>query len=338
LHDETLQAAGVIGGARSRGTGRFLLGYDGSMTSSSPVAVACVGLATLDLIHRIEAFPPQPVKVRALSFAISAGGMSAGAACAIARLGGAAQFWGPIGDDTFGDLLRGELRKAGVEADWVAPVPASTSSHSAVIVDAAGERLLINHRGSALAAGADILPLARLDVMAVLTDARWTPGAAAALEHAQRAGIPSVIDAEMGDPAALRELVPRAGHVIFSENGFAEWAGFASDDADRAGQRLQELVASGAELAAITHGPRSILYATREGLAELEPLAIDAVETLGAGDVFHGAYALALARGSGIVPALRYAAGAATLKCMRAGGRAAMPGHEEVVGFLRDRG
>jgi sulfofructose kinase len=308
-----------------------------SMHPPSPVAVACVGLATLDLIHRIEAFPPQPVKVRSLAFAISAGGMSAGAACAIARLGGGAQFCGPIGDDNFGDLLRSELRKAGVGADWVAPVAGSTSSHSSVIVDAAGERLLINHRGSALAAGPGILPLARLDVRAVLTDPRWPAGAAAALDHAKRIGIPSIIDAEMGDAAALRELVPRAGHVIFSENGFAEWAGFGDDDVARAGERLLALVASGAELAAITRGSRSILYATREGLAELAPFAVDAVETLGAGDVFHGAYALALARGEAVVPALQYAAAAASLKCTRAGGRAAMPTHEEVAAFLRTR-
>lgn len=307
------------------------------MTRSPPFAVACVGLATLDLIHGIDAFPPEPVKVRATSFAISAGGMSAGAACAIARLGGAAQFWGPIGDDTFGELLRGELRKGGVAADMVAPVAGSTSSHSAVIVDAAGERLLVNHRGSALAAGPGILPLDRLDVRALLTDPRWPAGAAAALEHARRAGIPSVIDAEMGDAAALRELVPRAGHVIFSENGFAEWAGFASDDARRAGEHLQALVAGGAALAAITRGARSVLYATQEGIAELPPFAVDAVETLGAGDVFHGAYALALARGEAIVAALRYAAGAAALKCMRAGGRAAMPGDDEVRAFLRGR-
>jgi sulfofructose kinase len=307
------------------------------MTQATRAAVACVGLATLDLIHRIEAFPPQPVKVRATAFTLSAGGMSAGAACAVARLGGDAQFWGPIGDDPFGELLRTELRHAGVAADWVAPVTGSSSSHSAVIVDAAGERLLINHRGSALAAGAQILPLDRLAVRAVLTDARWSAGAAAILEHAKAAGIPAVIDAEMGDAAALRDLVPRAGHVIFSENGFAEWAGGARDEA-HARDQLRELVAQGAALAAITRGARSILYATRDGVAQLPAFAVDAVETLGAGDVFHGAYALALARGAEIVPALRYAAAAAALKCTRTGGRSAMAGHDEVTAFLQARG
>lgn len=307
------------------------------MTPPSPVAVACVGLATLDLIHRIEAFPAQPVKVRANAFGISAGGMSAGAACAIARLGGKAQFWGPIGDDTFGDLLRAELGRAGVDANWIAPVPGADSSHSAVIVDAAGERLIVNRRGSALAASAQVLPLPRLDVAAVLTDARWPAGAAAILEHANSTGIPTVIDAEMGDPAALRDLVPRARHVIFSENGFREWAACDSDHPS-AGAQLRQLVQAGAALAAITRGPRSVLYATREGVAQLPCFEITAQETLGAGDVFHGAYTLALARGSEILQALRYAAAAAALKCTRSGGRTAMPTDAEVTAFLEARG
>lgn len=306
------------------------------MTHSAPVAVACVGLATLDLIHRIDAFPAQPVKIRANAFGISAGGMSAGAACAVARLGGQAQFWGPIGDDTFGDLLRAELGKAGVDASWVAPVPGADSSHSAVIVDAAGERLIVNRRGSALAAGAHVLPLARLDVGAVLTDARWQAGAAAILEHANAAGIPTVIDAEMGDPEALRDLVPRARHVIFSETGFREWADCDSDD-ERAATRLRHLVQAGAALAAITRGTRSVLYATRDEVAQLPSFEIAARETLGAGDVFHGAYTLALARGSAILPALRYAAAAAALKCTRSGGRSAMPTDAQVMEFLESR-
>jgi sulfofructose kinase len=120
----------------------------------TPAAVACVGLATLDLIHRIDAFPARPVKLRALDFRTSVGGMAAGAACAVARLGGQAQFWGPVGDDPFGDRIRAELHDAGVDAGIVAPVDGTASSHSAVIVDAAGERLIVNHRGTALASSA----------------------------------------------------------------------------------------------------------------------------------------------------------------------------------------
>jgi sulfofructose kinase len=306
------------------------------MTESSPTAVACVGLATLDLIHRIDAFPPRPLKLRATAFGMSAGGMAAGAACAVARLGGQAQFWGPIGDDTFGNMVRAELEKAGVNASWVGPVAGAQSSHSVVIVDAAGERFIVNNRGSALASGAEILPLARLNAQAVLTDARWPAGAAAMLARADSLGIPTVLDADMGDGPALRELVPRAGHVIFSEPGFAEWAGFESDDT-RAGARLQTLVSEGAALAAITRGARSVLYATREGLSELPSFDVVAQETLGAGDVLHGAYALAVGKCKDIVPALRFAAAAAALKCMRSGGRSGMPSYPETMAFLAER-
>jgi sulfofructose kinase len=157
------------------------------------------------------------------------------------------------------------------------------------------------------------------------------------LAHANRRGIPTVLDADMGDGPALRELVPLARHVIFSEPGFAEWAGFDSDDA-RAGPRLQALARDGAALAAITRGARSVLYATGEGLFELPAFDVVARETLGAGDVFHGAYALCMAKGEGIAASLRFAAAAAALKCTRSGGRSGMPASAEVLAFLAAEG
>ena len=306
------------------------------MTGRERTAVACVGLATLDLIHRIDQFPSKPLKIRATDFGMSVGGMAAGAACAIARLGGQAQFWGPVGDDTFGDTVRAELAGAGVDAGWVEPIAGAQSSHSAVIVDGRGERFIVNHRGSALASDAKILPLARFRAHAVLVDARWPAGAAAMLVHANALGLPTVLDADMGDTAALGELVPLARHVIFSEPGFAEWAEHDCDDV-RTASRLRSLVADGAQLAAVTRGERSVLYATSEGVAELASFHVETRETLGAGDVFHGAYALAVAEKMPIVQALRFAAAAAAIKCMRSGGRAGMPARDEVMQFLAQR-
>src|SRR5947208_15607421 len=101
-------------------------------------SVACVGLATLDLVHRIAAFPSRPLKLRSLSYSASVGGMAAVAACAIARLNGSAQYWGPIGDDPFGATIRRELADAGVDASSVLPTQGATSSHSVVIVDSVG--------------------------------------------------------------------------------------------------------------------------------------------------------------------------------------------------------
>src|SRR5690349_1874226 len=109
--------------------------------------IVCVGLPVLDLLHRVDAIPTQPIKARASDFTTSVGGMASGAACAIARLGGNARFWGPVGDDAFGRAIRDEFDRAGVDATGVAPTAGARSSHSVVFVDDAGERLLVNYRG-----------------------------------------------------------------------------------------------------------------------------------------------------------------------------------------------
>jgi len=294
-----------------------------------PPTVICVGLPVLDLVHRVDAIPTQPIKMRAHAFTTSVGGMASGAACAIARLGGRAQFWGPVGDDGFGVTIRDEFRKAGVDAGKAAALTHATSSHSVVFVDPAGERLLVNHRGTACEASADILPQGPIAAAAMLTDVRWAQGCGAALDRARAAGVPTVLDAEMGDPEALRDLVPRAGHVIFSEHGFREWAGIDAGT-DRARAALNGLVKSGAQLAAVTLGARGVVYAHDGAVDRMRAFEVRAVETLGAGDVFHGAYALAIAEGRDVLAALRFASAAAALRCTRAGGRAALPDRAEV--------
>ena len=295
--------------------------------------IVCVGIATLDLVHGIDAFPARPVKLRAQSFAASLGGMAAVAACAIARLGGAAQFWGPVGDDAFGRAIRAELDDAGVHGAAVAPALGASSSHSVVIVDRAGERLIVNHRGTALAAGAEILPLDRLHASALLADVRWPRGAQAMLDRANALDIPTVLDAEMGEDEALHALVPRARHVIFSEPGFAQWAKVDCESA-RGAAALAAMCTAGAALAAVTRGERGTVCATRDGVQALPAFTVDAVETLGAGDVFHGAYALAIAEGIPLLDALRFASAAAAIRCTRLGGRGAIPARHEVETLL----
>jgi sulfofructose kinase len=291
-----------------------------------------VGIATLDLVHRVQAFPTRPVKLRAESFAMSLGGMAAQAACAVAKLGGSAQVFGPIGDDAFGDTLRSRLAEAGV-ASAMAVVAGATSSHSMVLVDAAGERIIVNHRGSALAAPPAALPLDRIGAAAVLADLRWPAGAKVALERANAVGVPTVLDADLGEIDALRSLVPLARHVIFSEPGYVQWANVECDStAGRA--RLRALCDAGAALAAVTRGERGVLYAENGDVAEMPAFAVNAVETLGAGDVFHGAYALALAGKTDVETALRFASAAAAIKCGRSGGLSALPTRDEVNGLL----
>lgn len=295
--------------------------------------VLCVGHAALDSVYRIQAFPTRPTKVPALGLDRSIGGMAANAACAVSALGGAATFWGPLGNDETAEQIEAEFAMAGVDARGVVRVPGAQTSQSAIVVDAQGERLIISQRGTALGADARELAGRTLPADVVLVDVRWNAGSEWAVRQARALGLPVVLDGEMGNPTLLRRLAPMADHLIFSEPGFAEWLG-RSVSMDETRTVLARLVSHGATLAAVTHGERGVLYCHRRGSGHLPAIPVKAVETLGAGDVFHGAYALALAEGLSIDDALAFSAAAAALKCSRTGGRAALPTRAEVSALM----
>jgi sulfofructose kinase len=301
--------------------------------------VVCVGHAAFDSVYRIDAFPPRPTKVRASRHDYTVGGMAANAACAIAALGGRASFWGPVGDDEVGARILEELARAGVATEPGLQVPGVRSSHSAIIVEGSGERLIVSAQGDALQAPRSLVDALPLEADAVMVDVRWPEGAQSVAARARAAGIPVVLDGEMGNVGLLRAMVPLTDHVIFSEPGWAEWLGRPGDavDAADAARELQRLVVAGAALAAVTLGERGLLYATAEsgGVRHLPAFDVAAVETLGAGDAFHGAYTLAIAEGARIEDALRFAAATAALRCTRSGGRVALPTRAEVEALLR---
>lgn len=296
--------------------------------------VLCVGHAAFDSVFRIEAFPPRPTKVRALQFDESIGGMAANAACAIAALGGRVAYRGPLGNDELGARIRAELLHAGVGIDGSPTIVGASSSHSAIIVDANGERLIVSQRGTALEAEATALAREPLAAAIVLIDVRWNAGAEIVARAARAQGIPIVLDGEMGNPELLRRMVPLADHLIFSEPGFAEWLGHPVPF-EAVADHLTVLVAAGARLAAVTHGERGVVFAYAGGAGHAPAFPVRALETLGAGDVFHGAYALALAEGQPMADALRFAAAAAALKCSATGGRAALADRSAVEALLR---
>lgn len=297
--------------------------------------VVCVGHAALDSVYRIDAFPARPTKVTASRHDRSVGGMAANAACAIAALGGQVSLWSPVGDDEIGQRIVAELGIAGVATDPAFIVPGARSSHSAIIVEGSGERLIVSHRGDTLEAPAALVEDRPIDADVVMIDVRWPAGARCMMTRARQLGIPTVLDAEMGNVELVRALVPQADHVIFSEDGWLEWHGQPPQGA-RTGDVLRGLVEAGAALAAVTLGERGVVYvaAGNPEVVHLPAFAVTAVETLGAGDTFHGAFALALAEGLAIGAGMRFAAAAAALRCTRSGGRVALPSRQEVEALL----
>ena len=175
-------------------------------------AIVCLGIAVWDLVFAVPHLPPQPQKLTASSLSRGGGGMAASAAAAAARLGGTVAFWGRLGDDLEGQALRAELQSYGVSVP--APIEAGTQTPTAaVLVAEHGERLLAVFPGQLNDATA-WLPLAQLaQVQAVWADFRWPAGASALFTAARARRLPSVLDADQGDPDSVLALLPQVEHA-----------------------------------------------------------------------------------------------------------------------------
>jgi len=292
--------------------------------------IACVGGAVIDLIYGVERLPSIDGKLHALSYMESGGGMAANAAVIIQRLGGKALWCGRLGDDDKGRRIRDDLQSEHVDVHLTRIIPGVQSSHSIVLVDRDGNRAIVLYRSDSLDADPSWLPMADITSGdAVLADNRWVPGAVAVLSAARAKGIPAILDAdEAGDQSSLA-AVAAASHVIFSAAGLCD----LFDTVDPAeGLRL---AAKHAPFVAVTMGGDGVIWMDQTGAPRRLPaFSVAARETVGAGDIFHGAFALALVEGRTEEQALQFAAAVAAIKCTREGGRSSFPFRPEVIDFL----
>ena len=193
--------------------------------------IICVGHAALDRIYRIEAFPPEPTKVRALEHVETGGGMAANAAVAIARLGGKAELWSRTGDDAAGNAIRAGLKAERVDVRYVQGFDGARSSTSAIIVDGKGERLIVGQRDAGMPSGTSWLPLERIkEADAVLGDVRWLEGLRAVFGRARKEKVPTILDADLGAREALGGILTLTDYAIFSAPALREFAPGGTDE------------------------------------------------------------------------------------------------------------
>jgi sugar/nucleoside kinase (ribokinase family) len=300
--------------------------------------VLCAGIAVEDFIFKVERFPQPGEKAQASALIATAGGCAANAAIAVSRLGGEARFTGPIGTDDASARFLAGLARDQVDASQIERVDGGSISVSGIMIDTTGEKLVATRRGERLGDARPRDPTALIaDVDIVMADNRFPDFVRPILEAAADRGIPAVLD---GDRATTPDdpLFAIATHVIFSA------------EALRATTRLDDLFAALAVIArvapgflSVTNGPDGVWWLEngrpRQLVRHLAAFPIEAVDTLGAGDTFHGAFALALAEGCDLNGALRFAAAAAALKCTRFGGISGTPTRREVDALLRaDKG
>jgi sulfofructose kinase len=296
-----------------------------------PKRIICVGHAALDRIYRIEAFPHHPTKVRALEHIEAGGGMAANAAVAIARLGGKSELWSRIGDDNAGDMIRSGLKAERVDVRYLQSFEGARSSTSAIIVDDRGERLIVGQRDTGMPSDTSWLPLERVkEADAVLGDLRWLEGVRAVFAQARKSNVPTVLDADLGAREALVGLLKLTDYAIFSAPALREFAAGGTD-----AERLDHVLTVGPKHAGVTLGSEGYAWRERGNGGHIPAFSVSVTDTTGAGDAFHGTFALLLAEGRTAAESARSAAAAAALKCTRLGARAGLPSRAELQAFER---
>jgi sulfofructose kinase len=302
--------------------------------------ILCVGACAWTTIFRVDSLAVAAKGSAKIipDDAIQLGdGMSASAACAIAALGGSAEFWARVGDDANGRAAIASLVDARLNCNNVLWVNNVRGSFCTVIVDRQGERIVIPRHDPALPNDIGWLPLTRIargEFSAVLTEVRWPEGAGAVLDAARAAGIPAILDAEAGATGVLEDLAQRATHVLYSETGLLAHVG--DGDGDVATQLTRAQRALPNAFVGVTRGAEGFYWLEANAIEHAQSIAVNAVDTLGAGDVFHGAYALALIEGMTTHDAARFACVAAGLKCETFGGRLGAPTRHRVATRIND--
>jgi sulfofructose kinase len=311
-------------------------GPTGSARAAAGPQVLCTGIAVLDAVFGVARFPVPEAKTQASAFMIISGGCAANAAVAIARLGGRAHFAGPLGGpagaEAIGDRIVAALAGEQVDCAACPRVPGVASSMSAICIDPLGERAIVNYRDDRLAAARPSDPSALVATAdAVLADNRFPEFVLPICEAARARGIPVVLDADK-PTRATDSLLRLATHVVFSAEGLRATAG--TDDLDAG---LERIAAVSGSFLAVTDGAHGVFWRVpgpQEKVRRMSAFPIQPIDTLAAGDVFHGAFALALAEGRGETEAMRFAAAAAAIKCTRFGGITGAPGRAEAEAFL----
>lgn len=297
--------------------------------------VVGVGAVSVDLVGAVPHWPEPGTKLRLETLELCDGGLIGTALVAVSRLGGRACYLGKMGQSEWAVRALRELERDGVDVSLVIREEGS-GPHLAMVLtlESDGQRTIFYSKEAVrypdVTAVSDASWVGRTRVL--LFDGGSGSGGLSFARKAREAGIPVVIDAEQLIPG-LGELLEGADHMVIPE-GFAEqldpgWNREADPGRLRVRSDQTVVVTLGAD--------GCIASAPGEAVVRLPAFNVEVMDTTGCGDVFHGAYALGLARGLDLETRCRWASAAAAIAATRLGGRDGIPGEAVVETFLRAR-
>lgn len=294
-------------------------------TQQNTIDVLCVGHACYDLIFSVDHHPAEDEKLFAHSCHGIGGGPAANAAVIVARLGFKSAFAGYLGHDLYGDKHEQEFQENGVEDTYIVrgdnPTPLS-----AIIVKPDGKRALINYKGDTRPLSSNALDFSGIDVKTVLFDGHEPELSPPLADYCRATDIPTVLDAGSVHRGTLA-LMDKVDYLVCSEKFAIQIAGDVASALAKLAEKAPTVV--------ITLGQRGLIWQTGQERGSLAAFPIDAIDSTGAGDAFHGAFAAAIAAKLNWQDTLRYASAAGAICCTRTGAREGLATKQELQTFLQ---
>lgn len=289
----------------------------------------------MDLVATVDRFPRAGETTTAHELATNPGGKGANQAVAAARLGATVDLIGCVGDDGFGEQLRGSLESSGVDCRELRTVRGVSSGTAWIHVDRRGENSITVVPG----ANAEVTPgqveaaretIARADrlllQLEIPLETVW-----AAVELAGKLSVPVVLDPAPA-PNAPHSRLCRVDLLTPNETEAERLVGSPGLTPREMGRVLRE---AGAERVVLKRGAEGALLVDETGeWEEVSAFAVDAVDSTGAGDAFTAALAVRLAAGDRLADAVRFGCAAGALAATRHGAQQAMPSLDEVKSLL----
>ena len=284
---------------------------------------------------RVEHFPAPGSKAQASQFLITTGGQGANAAIAAARLGARTSYAGPLGsrDDEVANRIVATLEHEGIDCRHAVRVPGGMSSVSLIMIDCRrreDDRDAARHeserrRADRCRRSASPTSMPCCSTTAIPISSRRSRAKRA--RAASRACSISTAPEPLDDP-----LLQLCTHVIASADALRASAG----ESDLAAA-LEKLGTFYGGFLAVTDGAQGMYWLDSGAIRHMDAFRVEAIDTLGAGDAFHGAFTVRLVETGDAIEAMRFAAAAAAIKCTRFGGLMGAATRAEVEAFLRAR-
>ncbi|MCK4549729.1 MAG: sugar kinase [Candidatus Krumholzibacteria bacterium] len=300
---------------------------------SSRYDVTGVGYTAIDYLGVIPRFPEENLKLELETLEVQGGGPAATATVTAARLGLSTAFIGKVGGDDRGAMMLMKLNGEGVDVSSAVLEADALSQFAFIMVDSeTGKRTILWTRGTLTPLMPDELDMDKVtSCRGLLVDTLEPAAAAAAAKQAADAGVKVLIDAgTLRD--GVREILPHCHYIVASET-------FAGQISDGRGPEaaLEEMMKYEPDAAVVTLGERGCIALSEGEYIEAKGFEVDAVDTTGAGDVFHGACLYAVLREWDIRRCCVFANAVAAMKCRRLGGRTGIPTLPEAIEFLSER-